>query len=61
MERALIIRQPWIGKILDGSKTWEMRGRPTSIRGRIGLIEQGSGMIVGEATLSGVGDQIDAF
>ena len=49
--RALIIRQPYIGKILDGLKTWEMRSRPTKIRGRIGLIESGSGLIVGEAEI----------
>jgi hypothetical protein len=26
-ERGLVIRQPHIGKILDGDKTWEMRSR----------------------------------
>lgn len=51
LERALIIRQPHIGHILDGLKSWEMRSSPTRIRGRIGLIEAGSGMIVGEAEL----------
>lgn len=51
MERALIIRQPWLNLILDGKKTWEMRSRPTKVRGKIGLIEQGTGLIVGEAYL----------
>lgn len=51
LERALIIRQPHIGHILDGMKTWEMRSKPTKIRGRIGLIEAGSGLIVGEAEI----------
>lgn len=51
MDRALIVRKPWIDLILDGHKTWEMRSRPTNIRGRIGLIEQGSGLIVGEVDL----------
>ncbi len=37
--------------ILSGVKTWEMRSAKTNIRGRIGLIEQGSGLIVGEVDL----------
>jgi len=49
--KALIIREPWIGRILAGVKTWEMRTRATSIRGRIGLIRQGTGMVVGVANL----------
>jgi hypothetical protein len=53
LERGLIIRKPHLGKILAGDKTWEMRTTDTKIRGRIGLIESGSGMIVGEATLTG--------
>ncbi len=51
--RGLIIRQPWIGMILDGEKHWEMRSRPTLVRGRIALIQAGTGLIVGEAFLSG--------
>lgn len=47
MERALIVDEPWISKILSGEKTWEMRSRATTIRGRIGLIRKGSGLIVG--------------
>lgn len=50
-ERGLIIRQPWIGLILSGEKTWEMRSKPTNVRGRIALIEAGTGLIVGEAEL----------
>ena len=53
INRGLIIRQPWIELILSGQKMWEMRSKPTRIRGRIGLIEQGSGLIVGEAELTG--------
>ena len=54
VDRALIIRQPHIGKILNGIKTWEMRSTSTKIRGKIGLIESGSGMIVGEVEIERV-------
>ncbi len=47
MDHALIVDEPWISKILSGEKTWEMRSRSTSIRGRIALIRKGSGLIVG--------------
>lgn len=49
--RGLVIRSPHIDRILEGLKTWEMRSRPTRIRGRIALIRSGSGQIVGEAQL----------
>jgi hypothetical protein len=45
---ALLIRRPWIDKILDGEKTWEIRGARTTIRGSIGLlIASGSGTVIG--------------
>jgi hypothetical protein len=47
MMRALLIRHPWIDKILDGEKTWEIRGSATSIRGTIGLVPSGSGTVIG--------------
>jgi len=50
-DRALIIDEPWISKILSGEKTLEMRSRHTKIRGRIGLIRKGSGLIVGDVWL----------
>lgn len=53
MDRALIIRKKWLDMILNGYKSWEMRSTRTKIRGHIGLIEAGSGMIVGEAHLVG--------
>ena len=49
--RALLIRQPWIGLILAGKKTWEIRGSRTSIRETIGLIHSGSGTVVGVCEL----------
>lgn len=53
IERALIIREPWISKILSGEKTWEMRSKPTSVRGWIGLVAQGTNHVVGLARLVG--------
>jgi hypothetical protein len=49
--RGLLIKSPWIEKILDGEKTWEIRGSNTTVRGRIALIRVGSGRIVGTANL----------
>jgi hypothetical protein len=49
--RGLLIRSPWIEEILRGRKTWEIRGSNTNIRGRIGLIRSGSGLVVGTCDL----------
>ena len=49
--KGLVIRSPWIDHILAGKKTWEMRTRATSTRGRIALIKAGSGLIYGTAEL----------
>ena len=49
--RALIIKKHWLDLILSGEKTWEIRGSNTTIRGKIGLIESGSGLVVGECEL----------
>ena len=61
MNRALIIRQPWLDMILSGEKIWEMRSKPTKITGRIGLIEQGTGFIVGEVNLDRCGLELTNF
>lgn len=53
MDKALIIKKPFLDKIFNDGKVWEMRSSRTTISGRIGLIEQGSGHIVGEAYLLG--------
>jgi predicted kinase len=45
--RALLIRSPHIEKILDGEKTWEIRGARTNIREQVGLIRSGSGTVIG--------------
>ena len=52
--RGLVIRSPWIEKILQGKKIWEIRGRNTKIRGLIGLIKSGSGQVVGTCELKDV-------
>lgn len=49
--KGLIIKRPWIDLILDGSKTWEIRGSATHTRGPIGLIPSGSGCVVGVVDL----------
>lgn len=49
--RALVIRVPFVDWILDGKKTWEIRGSATKIRGRIALIAAGTGTIVGTCDL----------
>ncbi|MCA1054080.1 ASCH domain-containing protein [Rossellomorea aquimaris] len=50
--KGLLIKSPWIDLILEGKKTWEIRGSNTKTRGRIALIKSGSGMIVGEVNLT---------
>ena len=45
--RALLIRHPHIDKILDGKKTWEIRGSRTLVRETIGLVASGSGTVIG--------------
>ena len=51
MFRALLIRRPWIDKILEGKKTWELRGSRTLVRGQIGLIASGTGTVIGVCDL----------
>ncbi len=49
--KGLIIKKPWIDYILDGKKTWEIRGCKTNIRGKIELIQSGSGLVVGSCNI----------
>lgn len=49
--KGLVIKSPWIEKILSGEKTWEIRGSNTKIRGTIALIKSGSGLIYGTIKL----------
>ena len=51
MQSGLVIRERWINLVLKGEKTWEMRSQRTNIRGRVALIQQGTGLVVGTACL----------
>jgi hypothetical protein len=53
--KGLIIADPWIGYILDGTKDWEMRSSGASHRGWFGLIRKGTSAIYGVARLIEVG------
>lgn len=56
--KALIIADPWIGYILDGTKDWEMRSSAASHRGWFGLIRKGTGAVYGVAQLVGIGSPL---
>ncbi len=59
MVSALLIREPHLGRILDGSKTWEIRGMRTHRRGRLILARSGSGLLIGECQLVDVVGPLD--
>ena len=56
--KGLIVADPWIGYILDGTKDWEMRSSGVSHRGWFGLIRKGTSAIYGVARLIDVGTQL---
>ncbi len=49
--KGLIIKSPWIELILQGFKTWEIRGSNITTRGKIALIKQGTGKVYGTVDL----------
>ncbi len=51
ISRGLVIDDPWIGAILNGTKTWEMRSTATQQRGWFALIRKGTGTVCGVARL----------
>lgn len=53
--KGLVIADPWIGHLLDGTKSWEMRSSATSHRGWFGLIRKGTGAVYAVARLTDVG------
>ncbi len=58
--KALVVADPWIEMILDGTKTWEMRSKVTHLRGPVALIRKGSGQVVGTAVLVDCGAPLSA-
>jgi hypothetical protein len=49
--RGLLVRDPYASQLLAGEKIWEIRGRPTHIRGPILIIKSGTGQVFGTADL----------
>jgi hypothetical protein len=49
--RGLMIRDPYASQILNGEKVWEIRGRPTQIRGPVVIVKSGTGRAFGTANL----------
>lgn len=50
--KCLFVKAPFAGWIVDGVKVYEYRTRETYIRGRIGIIESGTGTVIGDAMLT---------
>ena len=50
--RALLVKEKWAKLLLDGRKTWEVRGCSTRKRGVIALAVSGTGMLFGEICLT---------
>jgi ASCH domain len=53
LKKGLLIRRPWCDLIVDGHKSWELRGSRTNVRGTVGIIQSGTGHIVGTADVVG--------
>nr|WP_294564206.1 ASCH domain-containing protein [uncultured Rhodopila sp.] len=49
--RGLLVRDPYASQILNGEKVWEIRGRPTQIRGPVVIVKSGTGQVFGTANL----------
>ncbi|MBO9608062.1 MAG: ASCH domain-containing protein [Paenibacillaceae bacterium] len=54
IDRALVIREPYASRIVDGTKKWEIRGSGTLIRGKIAIIAGGTGTMIGSCELTDV-------
>eukprot|EP00811_Abedinium_folium_P011118 NODE_2028_length_2309_cov_4.710357.p1 GENE.NODE_2028_length_2309_cov_4.710357~~NODE_2028_length_2309_cov_4.710357.p1 ORF type:complete len:744 (+),score=158.08 NODE_2028_length_2309_cov_4.710357:283-2232(+) len=48
---ALVVQKYWLELILQGAKTWEIRGKTTDRRGIIKLAQSGTGMLLGHVRL----------
>ena len=51
MKRALIVKAPYAELIVSGKKIMEMRSQHTKIRERVGIIQQGTGKIIGSVEI----------
>lgn len=49
--RGLIVRDPYASQLLSGEKIWEIRGKPTQIRGPVVIVKAGTGQVFGTANL----------
>ena len=49
--RGLMVRDPYATQLLNGEKTWEVRGRATQIRGTVVIIKSGTGRAYGVVEL----------
>jgi predicted transcriptional regulator len=53
--KGLLIKSPHIEKIIDGKKTWELRGSQSkNLNATVGLIRSASGLVVGKCKLTKV-------
>ena len=52
--RGLLIRQPFADWIVDGKKTWEIRGSATNVRGRVAILACGTRTVLGTCELCDV-------
>ena len=52
--RGLMVRDPYATQILNGEKVWEIRGRPTQIRGPVVIVKSGTGRACGTVNLARV-------
>lgn len=53
LERCLLVKDPHATSILTGRKLWEIRGKATKVRGRVGIAKSGTGMIFGSVEVIG--------
>ena len=49
--QALQIKVPYARAVVQGSKTWEIRNHNTTVRGRIGIAEIGSHLVIGSVNV----------
>ena len=51
IRKALVVDLDFLYPILLTNKTWLLRPRPTTVRGRVGLIAKGNCLVVGVASI----------